>query len=521
MSQPMTTDFLVVGSGVAGLRAAIGASRYGPVLMLNKGTESSSQKAQGGIAAALNEEEAEIASHYQDTLDAGRGLCDPEAVRVLVEEGPERVQELIAWGATFDKIGDQFATALEGAHREPRILRAQGDATGNEIIKTLISKARSLPNLQLLRNHFAMDLIIDNGSCRGVWVLDEKQGAVYPILAQGVMLATGGAGQVFSRTTNPAVATGDGLAMALSAGAVMEDMEFVQFHPTALSLPTAPPFLLSEAMRGEGARLLNSTGKRFMASYHPDGELAPRDIVTHAIVNEMGPGGDRAVFLDITHLPSAVLQKRFPTIYAACQAWGLDLSKDRIPIAPAAHYVMGGIKTDRKGKTSIDRLWAAGEVAATGVHGANRLASNALLEGLVFGARVGEAAATINTGCEQMPIDPLPAASPEHPNEIDAAIQKKLKQMMWDNVGIIRSDVSLERATKTWRELRSALPPNALSRPALETRNLVMVAAAMIAAAKARKESIGAHFRQDAPERAGLGLPIHFAFQWETVLKAL
>ncbi len=507
-------DFIVIGSGVAGLRAAISASRYGNVLILNKGrlNESASQNAQGGVATALNEEEAEIDSHYQDTVDAGRGLCNESAVRVLVEEGPRRIQELIAWGAEFDKIGSRFATVLEGAHTKNRILRAQGDATGAEIVRTLVEKARKIPNLQLRVNHFAIDLIIEQGVCKGAYILDQQTNTPYALLAKGVMMATGGAGHVFSRTTNPAVATGDGIAMAIRAGALVSDMEFVQFHPTSLLLPNAPPFLLSEAMRGEGALLRNSDNKLFMAAYHPDAELAPRDIVTRAIWNEIQQG--QRVFLDLTHMEKTFVRQRFPTIDKTCRALGIDIARDKIPVAPATHYMMGGIKTDLSGRTNINRLWAAGEVAATGVHGANRLASNALLEGLVFGARAGDDLENISRlpplqstlAPSSKPLEKSfssPLAEIMNAPSPDAyyAVQKTVQETMWNNVGIIRSAASLERATKKIQECAWVLSEQALSRLALETRNLVIVAEAIITSARARKESIGAHFLEDSPKR--------------------
>jgi L-aspartate oxidase len=520
VSEQTTVDFIVIGSGVAGLRAAISASRYGSVLILNKGglNESASQNAQGGVATALNEEEAEIDAHYQDTIDAGRGLCNASAVRILVEEGPRRIQELIAWGATFDKIGSQFAAVLEGAHTKNRILRAQGDATGAEIVRTLVEKARKIPNLQLLVNHFAIDLIIEQGErplrgerpvrgvCKGAYILDQQANTTYSILAKGVIMATGGAGHVFSRTTNPAVATGDGIAMAIRAGALVSDMEFVQFHPTSLLLPGAPPFLLSEAMRGEGALLRNSDDKLFMAAYHPDAELAPRDIVTRAIWNEMQQG--QRVFLDLTHMNNAFVRQRFPTIDKTCKAFGIDIARDKIPVAPATHYMMGGIKTDLSGRTNIKRLWAAGEVAATGVHGANRLASNALLEGLVFGARVGDDLENISglphltPSPEKSFTSPLEEARLSPPPNAYYAVQKTVQETMWNDVGIIRSAESLERATKKIKECAWVISEQVLSRLALETRNLVIVAEAIITAARARKESIGAHFLEDFQNEA-------------------
>ncbi|MFQ5949919.1 MAG: L-aspartate oxidase, partial [Nitrospiria bacterium] len=399
---PIKTDFLIIGGGIAGLRAAIAAAQYGKVVILNKGlkNESSSEFAQGGVAAALSEEGEAIQSHYQDTVEAGRGLCREDAVSILVEEGPQRVRELIAWGATFDKAGNGFALTREGAHRQNRILRAKGDATGNEIVKTLHRVIENRQNISIRNGHFAMDLFLapekarENGQediCRGAWVLDERKGRPLLFLAQAVILATGGAGQVYQKTTNPLVATGDGIGLALSSGAEVEDMEFFQFHPTALSLPGAPSFLLSEAMRGEGAVLRNAEGRRFMDGYHPDAELAPRDIVTRAVLDEMHRGKTQCVFLDLTHLDPVFTRGRFPKIDATCLRYGIDMTREQIPVAPSAHYLMGGVKTNLFGESRVPRLYAVGEAACTGVHGANRLASNSLLEGLVFGALVGEA----------------------------------------------------------------------------------------------------------------------------------
>jgi L-aspartate oxidase len=490
------TDFLIVGGGVAGLRAAIEASRHGRVILLNKGVRyaSNSEFAQGGIAAALNADEAAIASHRQDTLDAGCGLCRPEAVQVLVEEGLLRVQELIAWGAEFDKVGEDFALATEGAHRHRRILRARGDATGYEIVRTLFRILRDNPRVTFQAGHFAADLLMDSGICRGVWVLSEQTGQLKQYLAKGVILATGGAGQVYRRTTNPEVATGDGIALALRAGAVVEDMEFVQFHPTALSLPSAPSFLLSEAMRGEGAILCHADGGRFAHRYHPDGEMAPRDVVTRAIWEEMRQG--RAVYLDITHLGAAFIPERFPRIYATCLRYGVDITKERIPVAPSAHYLMGGVKTSLSGETTLPRLWAVGEVACTGVHGANRLASNALLEGLVFGARAGEAVAKLDDAPRT--TDTPPQYADSAPAHVYASTQKELREMMWNEVGVLRSGDSLGRARMQWAKWAALAIRPASTRLALETANMLLVSAAMIASAASRKESLGAHTRTDA-----------------------
>ncbi len=508
---PVLTDFLVIGSGVAGLRAAIEASNHGKVIVLNKGwgNESNSSFAQGGIAAALKEDVEAIQSHFQDTIEAGKGLCRPEAVRVLVEEGPQRIRELIDWGAEFDKVGDRYALAKEAAHSHSRILRAKGDATGNEIVRVLTEEAKRRTQIAVRNGHFTIDLFVIREKkkpvCRGVWVLDEKKGRSALFLARAVILATGGAGQVYRRTTNPPVATGDGMAMALRAGVLLEDMEFFQFHPTALSLPSAPSFLLSEAMRGEGAILRDIDGKSFMDRYHPDAELAPRDVVTRAIWDRMQRGKIDHLFLDLTHLKPAFVRERFPKIYATCLQYGIDITREKIPVAPSAHYLMGGIKTGLFGETPLPGLWAVGEVACTGVHGANRLASNSLLEGLVFGKRVGEAIGK----------NPLPFPSPSEaaearlrffkpaPPEEYLLVQKELRETMWNCVGIIRSKKPLEEARRRWKEWDWVLKKPALSRLALETRNLLLVSAVMIEAAIQRTENIGAHFREDAAKIGG------------------
>ncbi|SRR5579884_542310 len=499
------TDFLIIGSGVAGLRAAIEASRSGAVTVLNKGwgNESNSAFAQGGIAAALSEEDEEIQSHYEDTIDAGKGFCRPEAVRILVEEGPQRIHELIAWGAEFDKIGDRYAFAREGAHRHSRILRAKGDATGNEIVRTLVHEAKKHPNITIRNGHFTIDLFVTTKDrkriCRGAWVLDEETGQIVLFEARAVILATGGAGQVYRRTTNPPVATGDGIAMALRAGVALEDMEFFQFHPTALSLPSAPCFLLSEAMRGEGAILRDANGKRFMDRYHPDAELAPRDVVTRAIWDEMKHGKLQNVFLDVTHLKPTFLKERFPKIYATCLQYGLDITQDQIPVAPSAHYLMGGIQTGLFGETSLPGLWAVGEAACTGVHGANRLASNSLLEGLVFGMRVGQAVGEQSVPrLNKMKRTPPPLFKPASAERY-LLVQKELREKMWNNVGIIRSETSLLEAMEKWKSWSWVLKKPALSRLAIETRNMLLASAAMMEAALRREESIGAHYREDFP----------------------
>src|SRR3990172_7130856 len=381
-------DFLILGSGIAGMRAAIELAREGHVLVLSKGElyESSTEYAQGGIAAALGDDD-EVSLHLHDTLQAGDGLCCEEAVRLLVEEGPRLIHELIEWGMQFDRAGTKLAFTREGAHSRYRVLHADGDSTGREILRALMAKAKSLPAIQVQPYSFALDLLVEDGAVRGVEYLEEKTSTSGKVYATAVLLATGGLGQVYKETTNPAVACGDGMAMAWRAGALLSDMEFIQFHPTALCVKGAPRFLLSEALRGEGAQLRNVDLERFMPRYHEGAEVAPRDVVSRAIVTEMHKCQSESVYLDLTALDPDHVKKRFPRICSTCLEYNLDITTDLVPVRPAAHYAMGGVGTDLNGATSLRGLYAAGEVAATGVHGANRLASNSLLEGLGYGAQ--------------------------------------------------------------------------------------------------------------------------------------
>jgi len=503
-SSKIETDFLVVGSGVAGLRAAIELSRAGRVLMLTKGhpLESNSMYAQGGVAVALSEED-DVGSHLTDTLKAGHGLCRREAVRVLVEEGPERIQELIAWGAKFDKIGKRFAFTREAAHSRNRILRARGDATGNEMVRALMSYAARQPRIQRLDRRFTVDLAVVDGRCCGAIVLNEMTGERTVLPASAVVLSTGGAGQVYARTTNPGNATGDGMAMALRAGALLMDMEFVQFHPTSLYLPSSPPFLLSEAIRGEGGQLRNIKGELFMHRYHPDGALAPRDVVSRAIWSEMAATRARHVYLDVTHLGAAFVKRRFPTIYATCLRYDIDMTEEWIPVSPSAHYMMGGVWTDVQGATTLPGLCAAGEVACSGVHGANRLASNSLLEGLVFGMRAAQSAvahAGRFPGPVRMPH--LEELEQGRPTDFDdpEKLRSSLRRLMWGKVGLVRSGDSLISASaQLVRWMRLLTKPFA-SRAALEVKNMVQVARCITDAALWRENSVGAHYRSDFPE---------------------
>ena len=385
----LESDFLIVGSGIAGLFAAYKAGQLGSVLVVTKqrAEDSNTEMAQGGIAAAVDETDSPV-QHLEDTLEAGAGLCDARAVEILVTEGPLRVMELVELGVRFDREGSAWDLGREGAHRRRRILHAS-DATGGEIARALIRECRSNPRITLREGCFLVDFLrsAPSGRCVGALMLDNQSGGFMVCRAPVVIVATGGAGQLYQNTTNPAVATGDGAAAAYRAGAELVDMEFVQFHPTALAMPNAPHFLISEAVRGEGALLRNVRGERFMPRYHQMADLAPRDVVTRAIVREMQETQADHVFLDISQLEPDRFQARFPNICSTCRQYGLDLDKGSIPVAPATHYIMGGIRTGADGETNIPGLYACGEAACNGVHGANRLASNSLLEGLVFGAR--------------------------------------------------------------------------------------------------------------------------------------
>ena len=489
----MEPDFLVIGAGVAGLRAAIELAAAGRVLVVAKDSlrESSSEYAQGGIAVALSEDDA-VELHERDTLAAGDGLCDQAAVRVLVEHGPPEVEQLIAWGAEFDREGAGLAFGQEGAHSRRRILHAHGDSTGREISRTLYHKAVSLPNIELRSFAAITDLLVTaHGEAAGVVACDASSRHWVPLRARAVLVATGGLGRVYRDTTNPEVATGDGVAAAYRAGAEISDLEFVQFHPTALHIENAPPFLLSEALRGEGAMLRNAQGERFMPRYHPLGDLAPRDTVSRSMVMEMQRTGAPHVFLDARALGVDFLRDRFPRIYETCLRFGLDLGRDMAPVHPAAHYAMGGIRTDLEGRTNVPRLYAAGEVAATGVHGANRLASNSLLEGVVFGARAG---AAMRECAGASLLESAPSGEPRFP----CAAAEELRALAWDKCGILRNGPDLEEAVHRL----ASMPREATSNPnraLFELRSMHIVTELIARCALARRESRGAHFRTDYP----------------------
>jgi L-aspartate oxidase len=489
----LETDFLVVGAGVAGLRAAIELAPAGRVLIVAKDTlqESSSQYAQGGIAAALSDDD-EVELHEQDTINAGAGLCDREAVHTLVEEGPGAIQELIDWGAAFDRDGAKLLFAREGAHSRNRVLHAGGDSTGAEISRTLYHKACSLPGVDFRSFSAITDLLLDDGEVVGAVACDESRRGQVRIVAKAVLLASGGLGRVFRETTNPPVATGDGVACAYRAGAVISDIEFVQFHPTALFLEGAPRFLLTEALRGEGAYLRNTSGERFMQRYHEMAELAPRDVVSRSIVAEI-ERTKSPVYLDVTHLGGEFLRARFPRVYETCLAFGLDLATAPAPVHPAAHYAMGGVRTDLHGRTNVARLYAAGEVACTGVHGANRLASNSLLEGVVFGARAGAHMRESSRDSRGNPESAAPAAA------FPCVPADEVRSVAWEACGILRNGAALARAIDRLSSIRAASSVRA-SRPHHELRNIHLVTLLIARCALAREESRGGHYRSDFPE---------------------
>ncbi len=499
-------DYIIIGSGIAGLNTALLAAERGSVLVVTKGRidDCNSRYAQGGIAAAIGPGDS-ATLHERDTLDAGAGLCDPEAVGVLTGQGADSIAGLIQWGVPFDTIHGQIALGREGAHSMPRILHAGGDATGMHIEDTLADRVRASERITVLEYTHAIRICVDEGAVAGVEVMgtgDDTGARVFP--SPVVVVSTGGAGQLYRYTTNPEVATGDGVALAYLAGAEVMDMEFYQFHPTALWLQGAPTFLLSEAMRGEGAILRNPDGEPFMAGYHPMADLAPRDVVSRAIAAEMERADGRPAMLDISHLPAATVTSRFPTIYAECRRYGLDITRKAIPVAPAAHYMMGGVRIDTWGRTNVAGLYACGEAACAAVHGANRLASNSLLDTLVFSRRLVEA--TLGNAPEYVPTDDddgnlrvgltnramVCATVPERGRE-------NLQDLMWRNVGIARNGTRLllsARILNLWQRTM----PAPVSAQGFELRNMLVVARLIVEAALQRRESRGAHYREDFPD---------------------
>jgi L-aspartate oxidase len=520
------TDFLVIGSGIAGLSFAIKAADLGTVAIVTKKEEkeSNTNYAQGGIAAVVDKAD-KFEYHVTDTLTSGAGLCKEDVVRHVVADAPERIKELINWGVEFTRSeGDSPTTydydlGREGGHSKRRVLHA-GDITGHEIERALIKKAASNKNITIYENFFAIDLIMkskvlgggagEKDQCLGAYVFDEQDNKVYTFRSKFVLLATGGAGKVYLITTNPDIATGDGIAIAYRAGADIANMEFIQFHPTCLYHPDAKSFLISEAVRGEGAVLKLKNGSTFMEKYHPMESLAPRDVVAKAIDTELKRSGDEYVLLDITHKSKDFLTKRFPNIYNKCLEYGTDMSKEPIPVVPATHYTCGGVVTNLSGETNIDRLFACGEVACTGLHGANRLASNSLLEGVVFAHRSFVRMSELFNEAEDESVFPIPFWDTGEAIESDESIVvshnwDEIRRCMWNYVGIVRSDKRLERATRRIdllnREIDQYYRDFIISRDLLELRNIATVAGLIIRCAILRKESRGLHYNIDYPEK--------------------
>jgi L-aspartate oxidase len=510
-------DYLVIGSGIAGLTFALQVADSGQVAIVTKDRtdESNSSYAQGGVATVWSAEDS-FESHADDTIRAGAGLCHEDVVDMVVQEGPARIRDLIALGTRFDShlTGDavEYDLGREGGHSRRRVLHA-GDLTGQEIVRALSVAVRRHPNVHVLEGALAVDLLMDRAlpqpRCWGAYVYDRTSGDVRTLRARATALCSGGAGKVYLYTTNPDVATGDGVAIAYRAGAPVGNMEFFQFHPTCLFHPQAKSFLVSEALRGEGARLRAPDGRLFMATYHPDGELAPRDVVARAIDHEMKVHGYECVYLDITHQPATFLAERFPHILQRCRELGIDITREWIPVVPAAHYMCGGVVTDRDGRTAIGRLYAAGEVAMTGLHGANRLASNSLLEGLVFGHRAGLHARALLERDATMPPS-MPEWNPGTAVNSDESVVvtqnwDEVRRTMWNFVGIVRSDRRLERARKRiamlQEEIREYYWDFLVTGDLLELRNIATVAELIVRSALLRRESRGLHYTIDYPER--------------------
>ncbi len=496
------TDVLIIGGGLAGLRAANAVSSSNSLMIVTKDQlqQSNSNYAQGGIAGVMHPED-NFENHIQDTLTAGGSLCDQDVVDMVIKEAPDRIRELMQWGTNFDRNSGELSLGREGGHSHHRILHALGDSTGKEIIRAMIQWTRKLRNVSILENTFTLDLLTESGACRGALIRQNNE--MIMVWAKQTILCTGGAGQLYRESTNPPVATADGHALAYRAGAELSDMEFMQFHPTVLYIAGSSRNLITEAMRGEGAYLVDNNGHRFMNEYDQRGELAPRDIVSQAIVSQMEKNRHPCVYLDLAHLNASYVTGRFPGIARTCEKFGINITSDRIPVRPGAHYMIGGVTVDAQGRTTLPGLWAAGEVSASGLHGANRLASNSLLESLVFGAHAGkgasDAASQMQDHYEAYQIsNPNIASTNEIMDLTD--ITNSLKSLMWRFVGVRRQADTLKEALETidrWR--RYVLPAQFTSLQGWELQNMLTVARLMVDAAFQREESRGVHLRTDFP----------------------
>ncbi len=512
------TDVLIIGSGLAGLRAANAVAPELDVLVVTKGQieQSNSHYAQGGIAGVIDPDDA-FENHINDTIEAGGDLCDPAVVESVIRGAPDCIDQLVEWGARFDREDGELILGREGGHSHFRVVHAMGDATGKEIMRAMIETTRLRPNVEVCEKTFTLDLITDEeGVCRGALIANSK-GSKTLVWAKQTILCTGGAGQIYRETTNPPVATSDGHALAYRAGAEIRDMEFMQFHPTVLYIAGSSRSLITEAMRGEGARLVDRNDYRFMADYDGRLELAPRDVVSQAIVSQMEKTRHPNVYLDLSHLDADFVHKRFPGISAACDKFGINIASDLIPVRPGAHYMIGGVTVDEHGQSSVPGLWAAGEATSTGLHGANRLASNSLVEALVYGQRAGlaasQAAAATPDNFRALPLDNPPMPAPDEPLDI-SDISNSLKSLMWRNAGVRRTGEQLHEAASmidNWRTY--VLPQQFKSRPGWELQNMLTVGRLMIEAMLRRTESRGVHLRTDCPGKMESGGEKHVCFQ--------
>ncbi len=510
-------DVLIIGSGLAGLRAASAIRPELTVLLVTKDSldESNSNYAQGGIAGVLDPVDC-FADHINDTLDAGAHLCNREIVEMVIHDAPRRIDELIQWGTQFDKEHGDLALGREGGHSHDRIVHARGDATGAEVMRAMTEHLRALPNVDVVEDTFTLDLLTHQDLCRGAVVWNRQRGMAM-LWAKQTILCTGGAGQIYRETTNPRIATADGHAMAYRAGAELRDMEFMQFHPTALYIAGGSRHLITEAARGEGAQLVDCNGLRFMNDRHVDAELAPRDVVSRAIIEQMNSTHHPSVYLDLTHLDANRVRERFPNIAAKCAEFALDITKDRIPVRPAAHYLIGGLSVDDSGRTTLPGLWSAGEASSSGLHGANRLASNSLLEALVYGARVGlgaeQCASRMPDDFQALPLENEPVADSREPLDL-VDIRNSLASLMGRRAGVQRSAAGLREAQGAidlW--CRYVLPRQFSSPAGWQLQNMLVISRIMVAAALEREESRGVHFRSDYPVRDDENWQRHLTFR--------